>query len=102
MCCESQCACWHCPKTWTLLTADIDCLQAFHIPSLRRILEVRWFDRITNVEAKARSRLDDIELRIRQQRLALFEPVALMPPGPAYDGLQSALGVYWGNIPDPA
>lgn len=60
---------------------------------------VCWYDHITDVVVKVRSRLDDVELRIRQRRLALFGHVARMSPSVlAHDALQSALGARCGSI----
>ena len=82
---------------WTLLKADVNRLQVFHTRS-KRILETRWFDHVTNVEVKDRTRLEDIESRIRRRRLALFGHVARMPPGvPAHNALWTALGVRCGS-----
>ena len=63
------------------LETDINRLQAFHTPRLRRIFGIRWFDHIKNQEVKDRTRLEDIEPRIRRRRLALLEHVARMLPG---------------------
>ena len=93
----------YCAETWTLLKADVNRLQAFHMRSLRRILGIRWFDHVTNVEMKDRTRLEDIESRIRRRSLALFAHAARMPPCvPAHDALWSALGVRYGSAPDPS
>ena len=60
--------------------------------NLRRILGIRWFDNVMNVEVKDHTRLEDIESRIRRRRLAFFGHVARMPPGvPAHDALWTAL-----------
>ena len=40
---------FYCAWPWTLLKADVNCLEAFHMRSLRRILGIRWFDHATNV-----------------------------------------------------
>ena len=32
----------YCAETWTLLKTDVNRLQAFHMGSLRRILDIRW------------------------------------------------------------
>ena len=62
--------------------------------SLRRILGIRWFDHVTNLEEKDRTRLEDIESRVRRRRLALFGHVARMQPGiPAHDALWTAIGL---------
>jgi hypothetical protein len=91
-----------CPVSALVLLGDVDPaqgryisrLQAFHMRSLRRILGIRWFDHITNAEVKGRTRLEDIEPRIRRRRLPLFGHVARMQPGvPAHDALWIALEV---------
>ena len=41
----------YCSESWTLLKADVDRLQAFHMRSLRRILGIRWFNYVTNAES---------------------------------------------------
>ena len=91
----------YCSESWTLLKADVDRLQAFHMRSLRRILGIRWFDYVTNGEVKDRTRLEDMEPGIRRRRLALFGHVARMQPGvPAHDALQTALRIRCVSIPD--
>ena len=92
----------YCAETWTLLKADVNRLQAVHMRSLRRILGIHWFDHVTNVEVKDRTRLEDIEPRIKLRRLALFGHVARMQPGvPAHDALWITLGVCCGDAPGP-
>ena len=55
---------------------------------VRRILGIRQFDHVTNMEVIDRTRLEDIEPRIRRRRIALFGHVARMPLGvPAHDAL---------------
>ena len=55
-----------CSESWAVIKVDVDRLQAFHTRSLRRIdlLGIHWFDCITNVEVKDRTRLEDMEPRI--------------------------------------
>ena len=65
---------------WTLLKADLARLQALHMRSLRRIIGVRFFDYVTNAEVKDRTRLEDMEPRMRRRRLAPFGHVALVQP----------------------
>ena len=51
---------------------------------------------------KNRTRLEDIEPRIRRRRLALFEYIARLLLGvPAHDALWTVLGVRCGSAPDP-
>ena len=73
-----------------------------HMRSLRRILGIRWFDHVTNLEVKDRTRLEDIEPRVRRRRLALFGHVARMQPGiPAHDALWTAIGARCVSAPGP-
>ena len=91
----------YCSESWTLLKADVNRLPAFHMRSLRRTLGIRWFDYVTNAEVKDRTRLDDMEPRIRRRRLALFGHVARMQPGvPAHDALWTVLVVRCDSVPD--
>ena len=93
----------YCAETWTLFKLDVDRLQAFYMRNLRRILGVHWFDHVTNVTVKQRTRLEDIEPRIRRRRLALFGHVVRMNPGvPAHDALRVALDSRYGRPLDPA
>ena len=63
---------------------------------------IRWFDHVTNLEVKDRTRLEDIESRVRRRRLALFGHVAHMQPGiPAHDVLWTAIGARCGSVPGP-
>ena len=51
---------------------------------------------------KDRTRLEDIEPRVRRRRLALFGHVARMKPGvPAHDALWTAIGARCGSAPGP-
>jgi len=36
--------------TWTLLSADVRTLDAFHQKCLRQLLGIRWYDRVRNDE----------------------------------------------------
>ena len=85
-----------------MLKTDVNRLQAFHMRSVRRILGIRWFDHVTNLEVKDRTRLEDLELRIERRRLALFRQVARVQPGiPAHDALWIAIGARCGSAPGP-
>ena len=70
--------------------------------NLRRILGIRWFDHVTNLEVKDRTLLEDIESRVRRRRLALFGHVARMQLGiPAHDALWTTIGARCGSAPGP-
>jgi len=47
-------------ETWTLLTADIAKLEAFHMANQRRILGILWYEFITNEEVATLSQLPSI------------------------------------------
>ena len=51
-------------ETWTLRKADSKKVQAFHMMSQRRILGIRWYDRISNNIIKERIGLMDLPLMI--------------------------------------
>ena len=56
------------------------------------------------MEVKDRTRLEDIESRVRRRRLALFGYVARMQPGipgPAHDALWTAIGARCDSAPGP-
>ena len=48
-------------ETWTLYRSDIRKLDSFHMRCLRRILGVRWQDKVPNTEVLARCHIDGIE-----------------------------------------
>jgi len=73
-------------KTWTLLAADVQTLQAFHVRCQRQILNIRWWAHVSNAEMLQRSGLLTISDIIRHRRLSLFGHVVRLDPGvPAHD-----------------
>ena len=67
-------------ETWTSTKADLNHLQAFHMRCQRRILGVRWFHKIKNVDITRRTGLPHIGDLIQKRRHALFGHVARMDP----------------------
>ena len=67
-------------ETWTINQADLDRLQAFHMRCQRRILGVRWFDRVKNVTISNRTKLPPIGDMITSRRHSLFGHVVRMDP----------------------
>src|SRR5580692_1236731 len=47
-------------ETWTLLAADVSRLQAFHMRCQRRILGVKWHDKIRNAVITERTGLPHV------------------------------------------
>jgi len=35
-------------ETWTMRKVDSDRIQSFHMQALRRILGIRWYDKVSN------------------------------------------------------
>ena len=67
-------------ETWTVNKADLDRLQAFHMRCQRRILGVRWFDKIKNVTISSRTGLPPIGDMLHDRRHSLFGHVVRMDP----------------------
>lgn len=89
-------------ETWTILKADLDRLQAFHMRAQRRILGVRWQDMIKNVIISEKTGLPPISVPINKRRLALFGHVArLTEDVPANRALWTAVQLRSGRCPSP-
>ena len=59
-------------ETWTINKVDLDRLQAFHMRCQRRILGVRWFDKIKNVTISSRTGLSPIGDMLHDRRHSLL------------------------------
>jgi len=68
-------------ETWTLLVADMNTLEAFHMRCQRQILDVCWWARVSNAEVLQRSGLSTIGDILRHRCLSLFGRVARLDPG---------------------
>ena len=66
--------------TWTINKVDLDHLQAFHMRCQRRILGVRWFDKVKNTTISNRTGLPPIGDMILNRRHSLFGHVVRMNP----------------------
>jgi len=67
-------------ETWTLLAADIGTLGAFHMKCQRQMLNIHWWDHITNAEVLQKTGLSTISEILRNRRLSLFGHVARLDP----------------------
>jgi len=47
-------------ETWTLLIADMNTLEAFHMTCQRQILDIHWWDHVSNLEVLHQSRLSTL------------------------------------------
>ena len=63
-------------ETWTLLAADVVTLKAFHMKCHWQMLNIHWWDHITNAEVLQKTGLSTISEILRNRRLSLFGHVA--------------------------
>ena len=87
-------------ETWTLLSADVKRLDAFHMKCQRQILDIQWWQHISNAHVLQRSGLplnSDILLHRRQ---SLFGHIARLDPSvPANAALQLMVNSHEGKKP---
>ena len=89
-------------ETWTLTKADTARLQAFHMKAQRRILNIKWYDFVTNDSVRSQTKLTDLPLIIADRRHSLLGHVCLLPPDvPAYNILQHCVNLSQGRCPAP-
>ena len=60
------------PETWTLIQADWNKLDSFHVRCQRRILHISCHDFVSNDEVLHRTGLFDVSYIVRKRRLGLF------------------------------
>ena len=65
--------------TWTLTKYLSKRLDAFDSQALRRIIGIRWPERITNVEVRSQTKQPRLTLIIAKARLGLFGHIARLP-----------------------
>ena len=82
--------------SWTLTKAQQLRLNAFNTKALRRILGIRWHDRVTNTEVYARTGQHPLTTTIRKRRLGAFGHICRLPPGTqGIDILSSSAPASW-------
>jgi len=89
-------------ETWTLTKADTARLQAFHMKAQRRILNMKWYDFVTNDSVRSQTKLTDLPLIIADRRHLLLGHVCRLPPDvPAHNILQHCVNLSQGRCPAP-
>jgi len=84
----------HGSETWTLTKADTAQLQAFHMKAQRRILDIKWYDFVTNDSVQSQTKLMDLPLTIADRRHSLLGHVCRLPPDvPAHNILQHCVNI---------
>ena len=81
-------------ETWIILEADASRLKGFYMQCQRRLLNIRWYELISNDKVTKMTKLPPILDTIRARRLALFGHVTrLAPDVPANRALTTAIGI---------
>ena len=68
-------------EAWTLYSRQERRLNSFHLRCLRRILGIKWTDRVTNVEVLTRANIPSLFTLLQQRRLRWLGHVHRMPDG---------------------
>ena len=86
---------------WTLLSADVRTLDAFHQKCLRQLLGIRWYDRVRNDEVLQRSGLTSLPHLLSSRRISVFGHVARLDDvTPANMALQLHIDISLNRPPD--
>jgi len=59
-------------ETWTVHKVDSGRIQSFHMQALRRILGIRWYDKVSNAVVNERTKLPDVPFLIADRRHSLL------------------------------
>jgi len=87
--------------TWTLLSADVRTLDAFHQKCPRQLLGIRWYDRVRNDEVLRRTGLTSLSHLLSRRRISVFGHVArLNDVTPANVALQLLVNLSLNRPPD--
>ena len=81
-------------ETWTMRKVDSDRIQSFHMQTLRRILDIRWYDKLSTGVVNERTKLPDLPSLIADRRHSLFGHICRLPENtPASQTLQLQLSI---------
>ena len=79
---------------------DSDRIQSFHTQALRRILGIRWYDKVSNAEVNERTKLLDVPPLIADRRHSLFGHICHLPDNtPASQALQLSIEAHTSTPP---
>ena len=86
-------------ETWTMRKADSDKIQSVHMQELRCILDIRWYDKVSNAVVNESTKLPDVPL-IADRRHSLFGHICRSPKNtPASQALQLSIEAHTGTPP---
>ena len=87
-------------ETWTMRKVDSDRIQSFHMQALRRILGIRWYDKVCNAEVNERTKLPVLLSLIADRRHSLFGHICrLQENTPASQALQLSIEAHISTPP---
>ena len=66
-------------EVWNTTKKQLHRFEVFHQRCLRRILRIKWLDRVRNTEVLERAKINPVETFIRSNRLRWFGHVTRMP-----------------------
>ena len=66
-------------EVWSTTQAQMSRIEAFHQRCLRKILRIKWFHRVKNVDVLTRAQTISVETHIAAMRLRWFGHVTRMP-----------------------
>ena len=66
-------------ETWNTTKAQMHRLEVFHQTCLRRILKIRWYNKVSNVKVLKRAGISTVQGYISSNRLRWFGHVSRMP-----------------------
>jgi len=85
------------PEAWTLKQDDEKCLQTFRMKAQRCILQISWYDFITNDSMREQTKLVDPSLVVADRRHANLGHIIRLPEEtlliPCYSMLSTSLKV---------
>jgi len=77
---------------------DSDRIQSFHMQALRRILGIRWYDKVSNAVVNERTKLPMKLSLIADRRHSLFGHICRLPENtPALQALQLSIEAHFGT-----
>jgi len=85
-------------ETWTMRKADSDKIQSVHMQELRCILDIRWYDKVSNAVVNERTKLPDMPSLIADRRHSLFGHICRLPENTlALQALQLSIEAHTGT-----
>ena len=85
-------------ETWTMRKVDSERIQSFHMQTLRRILGIRWYEKVSNAEVNERTKLP-LSV-IADRRHSLFGHICRLPENTAASqALQLSIEAHTGTPP---